>query len=106
MSLFYCTGIGSVAEKVMSRCSAAAGAIQLTFDDGPHRRVTARILEVLRQERARATFFVVGNRLKQPGALDIVAEAIVDGHTIGNHSLTHHPTGLQTPQRWLLALPC
>src|SRR5208337_3073845 len=63
--------------------------VYLTFDDGPHLRVTPRILQVLREERAKATFFIVGNRLKEPGAPEIVAHAIADGHTIGNHSLTH-----------------
>jgi peptidoglycan/xylan/chitin deacetylase (PgdA/CDA1 family) len=43
--------------------------VYLTFDDGPHLRVTRRILQVLREERAKATFFIVGNRLKEPGAL-------------------------------------
>jgi peptidoglycan/xylan/chitin deacetylase (PgdA/CDA1 family) len=63
--------------------------IRLTFDDGPHSALTPMILDTLRAARARVTFFVVGDQLKKRGALSIVSHAIADGHTIGNHSLTH-----------------
>jgi peptidoglycan-N-acetylglucosamine deacetylase len=63
--------------------------IYLTFDDGPHLHLTPNILQVLRVAKAKVTFFVVGERLKRPGALSVIAQAIADGHAIGNHSLTH-----------------
>jgi peptidoglycan-N-acetylglucosamine deacetylase len=67
----------------------ACRAIYLTFDDGPDLHVTPRILRILRDLNVPATFFVVGNRLKKAGAAGIVTQAFEDGHTIGNHSLTH-----------------
>lgn len=37
--------------------------VALTFDDGPYTPVTSRILKVLKKYDARATFFIVGNRV-------------------------------------------
>ncbi len=64
--------------------------VWLTIDDGPHPRQTPQILEVLRRFRARATFFVVGERVRAHPEL---ARAIVaEGHTLASHSATH-PSG-------------
>ncbi|GAB6929661.1 polysaccharide deacetylase family sporulation protein PdaB [Paenibacillus sp. JCM 10914] len=63
--------------------------IALTFDDGPDAHTTVQILDLLKQYEAKATFFVVGNRVeKHP---DIVARELSEGHEIGNHSYTHPP---------------
>lgn len=59
----------------------------LTFDDGPHGTVTPRILDILRTEKVRATFFPiasVGRRF--PRILDRIVQ---EGHELANHSLTH-----------------
>ncbi|MBP2291357.1 polysaccharide deacetylase family protein [Azospirillum rugosum] len=59
----------------------------LTFDDGPHPSVTPRILDILRNERVRATFFPIGNvAVRHPG---IIQRIVQEGHEVGNHSLTH-----------------
>src|SRR6266851_8432349 len=50
---------------VFSRGSPNDRAVALTFDDGPHPRTCTAILDVLRQENIRATFFPVGFRLQQ-----------------------------------------
>ncbi|MCH7322801.1 polysaccharide deacetylase family protein [Solibacillus sp. MA9] len=61
--------------------------IALTFDDGPHPKVTLQILEILERYNAKATFFVVGNEVKKnPKILKSVADA---GHEIGNHTYNH-----------------
>ncbi len=61
--------------------------LALTFDDGPHPRYTARILEVLARYEVKATFFMVGvNVERYPAAARAVAEA---GHEIGNHTYHH-----------------
>jgi peptidoglycan/xylan/chitin deacetylase (PgdA/CDA1 family) len=61
--------------------------VALTFDDGPHPQVTPRILDILAQHGARATFFVLGERaLQQP---EIVQRIVREGHAIGNHSYDH-----------------
>jgi len=60
--------------------------VVLTFDDGPS-RVTPKILQVLAQKQVRATFFVLGERVKRfPKLLKCIHE---DGHEIGNHSYFH-----------------
>ena len=58
----------------------------LTFDDGPS-SVTNTILDVLKQENVKATFFVLGSRVeKKP---DVVKRIYEEGHYIGNHGYSH-----------------
>ncbi len=61
--------------------------IALTFDDGPDLRTTPRILDSLREHDLRATFFVLGRKVKErPGLLRRIVK---EGHTIGNHTYNH-----------------
>ncbi len=61
--------------------------IALTFDDGPDPRTTPRILDSLREHDLKATFFVLGRRVKErPGLL---RQIVTEGHTIGNHTYNH-----------------
>jgi peptidoglycan/xylan/chitin deacetylase (PgdA/CDA1 family) len=63
------------------------GAVAITIDDGPDPEVTARVLDLLDEHQARATFFCIGERVDRHPAL---ARAIVArGHEIGNHSYRH-----------------
>jgi peptidoglycan-N-acetylglucosamine deacetylase len=66
-----------------------ARVLYLTFDDGPDAHVTPAILRALHAVRVPASFFVVGERVLGRGA-ELVLEAVADGHTIGNHSYSHH----------------
>ncbi len=61
--------------------------VALTFDDGPHPTVTMQILNTLDKYNAKATFFVVGNRIEKNS--DILIEAFERGHEIGNHTWNH-----------------
>ena len=61
--------------------------IALTFDDGPHPEYTPRILDVLKNDDVKATFFLVGKRARQNP--DIVRRIFVEGHDIGNHTYSH-----------------
>src|SRR5688572_13430294 len=54
--------------------------IALTFDDGPHPQYTAQILELLKQYEAKATFFVVGNKVKR--FPDVLNQTLREGHEI------------------------
>jgi len=63
--------------------------VTLTFDNGPWPGVTDEVLDTLARADLRATFFVVGNQLRAPGARDLAARAVSEGHWIGNHTLTH-----------------
>ncbi len=61
--------------------------VWLTIDDGPDPATTPRVLDLLDQHGARATFFVIGEKVaRHPG---LVAEIVQRGHTLGNHTHTH-----------------
>ena len=61
--------------------------IALTFDDGPHPKLTKRILEVLDKYSIKSTFFVIGENVKNyPNELKKIYEK---GHEIGNHTYSH-----------------
>ncbi len=61
--------------------------IYLTFDDGPIPEVTPWVLNLLKQENIKATFFCVGDNVaKNP---EIYNQIIEQGHTLGNHTFNH-----------------
>lgn len=80
---------------VLSQLPTDARVVWLTIDDGPSNDTVA-ILDRLDAYRAKATFFLVGERARQRP--DLVREIARRGHGIGNHSDTH-------PQAWFWALP-
>ena len=69
--------------------------VALTFDDGPNPPYTDAILDVLRAERAHATFFVVGRAV---AAYPATTRRIVrEGNAIGNHSWDHAHLIVESP---------
>jgi len=61
--------------------------IFLSFDDGPVPEVTPEVLDLLRKEGIKATFFCVGeNVLKYP---EVYHQIIDEGHAVGNHTYNH-----------------
>ena len=61
--------------------------IALTFDDGPRKGTTDRLLDGLRERGASATFFVVGE--EAAANLELVKRMKAEGHQIGNHTWSH-----------------
>ena len=61
--------------------------VAITFDDGPRRGTTARLLDGLRERGASATFFLVGERLA--GNEDLVLRMQAEGHQVGAHTWSH-----------------
>ena len=61
--------------------------VAITFDDGPDSIYTPQILEILKTYGVTATFFLVGEKIKQHEKL--VKQMVGDGHQLGNHSYTH-----------------
>ena len=59
----------------------------LTFDDGPTQTVTPLILDLLKQENIKATFFVLGTRAKANP--ELIKREFEEGHYIANHGHTH-----------------
>lgn len=62
--------------------------IALTFDDGPHPRLTNRILQILDQYHVKATFFMIGENVKYYP--ETARAVIAAGHEVGNHTYSHH----------------
>ncbi|OXM85830.1 polysaccharide deacetylase family protein [Paenibacillus rigui] len=61
--------------------------IALTFDDGPHPEHTALILDLLKQYDAKATFFVVGNKVER--FPELLKREVAEGHELANHTYSH-----------------
>lgn len=62
-------------------------AVALTFDDGPHPDGTPRVLELLREADAHATFFLVGEQVERfPG---LAREIVAAGHEVAVHCFRH-----------------
>ncbi|MGL4987971.1 MAG: polysaccharide deacetylase family protein [Cetobacterium sp.] len=76
MFLIYTTSFSNNAKK-----------IALTFDDGPRIKITEEILEVLRENEVKGTFFILGlNGKRLPDVLQKIHD---DGHQLANHSYNH-----------------
>lgn len=61
--------------------------IYLTFDDGPHPKVSKWVMQQLEQYNAKATFFCIGDNVqKHP---DVYNEILEKGHKVGNHTFNH-----------------
>lgn len=61
--------------------------LYLTFDDGPHPKLTPWVLEVLAKHDTKALFFMIGDNVRKfPAVAKQVAAA---GHLVGNHSFSH-----------------
>lgn len=70
--------------------------IAITFDDGPVPGATNQILEILRKEGAKATFFCIGKNVQEHPELTKQIES--EGHLVGNHSYFHSSMfDLQSP---------
>ena len=67
--------------------AAANSAVAITIDDGPEPEVTGRVLDVLDEHGARATFFCIGERVERHPAL--ARSIVARGHEIANHSYRH-----------------
>jgi peptidoglycan/xylan/chitin deacetylase (PgdA/CDA1 family) len=73
--------------------------VALTFDDGPHSQGTPAVLEVLRERRATATFFLAGEQVERRPAL--VAEIVAAGHGVELHCHRHRNLLRLSPHAFL-----
>lgn len=71
----------------VSQCNVEGPYIAITFDDGPHGTNTPRLLDMLKQRKLRATFFMVGQCVAEYPA--IVKRMVAEGHEVANHSWSH-----------------
>lgn len=77
---------GAAAPAPSPSVAAAIRVAYLTFDDGPS-GLTPQILDILRRENIRATFFVSGAGLEKHG--ELVRRLAAEGHGLGNHTYSH-----------------
>jgi peptidoglycan/xylan/chitin deacetylase (PgdA/CDA1 family) len=61
--------------------------LNLTYDDGPNPATTGPLLDLLAEEGIKATFFFIGENIQRHP--DLVEQVFRNGHTVGNHSLSH-----------------
>lgn len=61
--------------------------IYLTFDDGPSDRVTPKILDILKEENVKATFFIIGVNAESRRYL--LEREVSEGHQLGVHTYSH-----------------
>ena len=74
--------------------------VYLTFDDGPSDRVTPKILDVLKEENVKATFFIIGKQAETRKY--IIEREFNEGHTVAVHSYTHKYNEIYSSQESLL----
>ncbi|GAB6275215.1 MAG: hypothetical protein STSR0004_20800 [Peptococcaceae bacterium] len=75
--------------------------VYLTFDDGPNTNFTGRILDILAQQRVKATFAVVGLNAEKNS--DLLKRIVKEGHVIINHTYTHDYKKIYASPEELLA---
>lgn len=75
---------------VVRRFRTSEREVWITIDDGPSLEHTIKMLDILEQYEARATFFVIGERAEKYPHL--ITEILMRGHALANHTHTH-PSG-------------
>ena len=76
-----------IQQKIDGIYSSKEKVAYLTFDDGPTKIATPKILDILKEEDIKATFFVIGYRVEE--FPDTVKRAYEEGHFIANHTYSH-----------------
>ncbi|HTB94858.1 MAG TPA: glycosyltransferase [Candidatus Sulfotelmatobacter sp.] len=71
----------------IDQIGAAKNKVVLSFDDGPDRRWTPKILDILKEKHVPGIFFVIGDQANR--APDLLKREYDEGHEIGNHTWTH-----------------
>jgi len=70
--------------------------VVLTFDDGPWPTTTPRVLDALKRECVRATFFLLGRNAAANAAL--ARRELAEGHTVAHHTFSHPLLGRMRPE--------
>ncbi|AWW43045.1 polysaccharide deacetylase family protein (plasmid) [Streptomyces cadmiisoli] len=79
-----------VSEELSRSSEGGPKAVNITIDDGPHPQFTPRMLDVLAEYGAKATFCVVGSEARRyPG---LVKRIVAEGHRLCNHAASHDST--------------
>ena len=90
LGICFCLGRYSGVKKVLSVSSQDMGEppkVALTFDDGPSREYTPKLLDGLKERNVCASFFLMGKNIE--GNEELVQRIQEEGHLIGNHTYNH-----------------
>ena len=74
-------------QATVTRIAMEQPLVALTFDDGPHPTLTPQLLDFLKVNNIRATFYLIGSRVARYPQL--AARIAAEGHEIGNHTWSH-----------------
>lgn len=86
-----------ISNEVLKKANTKEKLIALTFDDGPNPNYTPELLEVLKENNVKSTFFVLAeNALKYPYLIKNITS---QGHCIGLHSFKHKNAMLELPMQ-------
>lgn len=77
----------NVLNNVFYQGNSSLKQVALTFDDGPDVYFTTRVLDILKQNGIKATFFIMGQRASANP--EMVKRIVSEGHAIGNHTWNH-----------------
>lgn len=80
----------------ISRYAPGGQYIMLTFSGGPHHYATPRVLDILKEQKAKATFFVTGSSAEAHP--NLILRMHEEGHEIGNHGYHTHRTFMRLSQ--------
>jgi cellulose synthase/poly-beta-1,6-N-acetylglucosamine synthase-like glycosyltransferase/peptidoglycan/xylan/chitin deacetylase (PgdA/CDA1 family)/spore germination protein YaaH len=76
--------------------------LALTFDDGPDPKWTPKVLDILKREKVKGTFFVIGQQAEDN--VGLLQRYVREGHEIGNHTFTHPDISEISPRQLELEL--
>ena len=85
---------------VVSSVKTSQKVVAITIDDGPNPEATPQVLDVLQQNNAQATFFVLGLHVERYPAL--IKDIQNHGHEIGSHGFSHNIKNIMTPSLHVL----
>lgn len=80
-------GMLRLMEQELMEQSQAHPEVALTFDDGPSPKYTPLLLDGLKERNVRATFFLLGQNVKENQ--ELVQRMQTEGHLLGNHTYNH-----------------
>jgi peptidoglycan/xylan/chitin deacetylase (PgdA/CDA1 family) len=83
-------GLAMLSPRVIYSADTDQPIVAITIDDGPDPAGTTRILDVLEEYDARATFFLLSGRI--PGNEDLVNRMVEEEHELANHLVTDDPS--------------
>lgn len=94
-ALSYSVPANKIADMIAGNSNSTQKEVFLTFDDGPSVQNTPAILNILKENDVHATFFLIGNHMKNnPEVQNIVRQEIMNGNAVGDHTFDHVLTQL------------